>query len=435
MMRADRLKSYGLSSTLAVAMGFLPLTAAAGGLYVGEFGQPNQGASRAGAHALAEDASTAAQNPAGIMFLDGSKSMVNVFGIHSKVEFDQQETFPSTLSAVANADGLAAASDGGDAGSTAVGGAYLYAIPVNDKWGWGLSLTSISGAELGYENSADFAGRYWATDVELLTINLMPSLSYKINDDFSVAVSLPVTFGSLDMDVSIPGPTAGAPEGFAKISDGDDIALGFGIATLWQANDTLRLGLTYQSKTEMDFDSDLKITTPQGVPVDAVDSNVEFTYPQTIRASAVQEINDELSLLATVAWEEWSALEDILVSTDGGGGTLARNWDDTWFFSVGLRWQQSPRWTYYTGIGYDTDPTQASDRTADMPIDEQWRFSGGFTYERENGHKIGAVITYADYGDAEIDNGGGRPVSGEPWSVKGDYSENRIIFLGLNYGW
>ncbi len=185
----------------------------------------------------------------------------------------------------------------------------------------------------------------------------------------------------------------------------------------------------------MDFDSDLKITTPQGVPVDAVSSNVEFTYPQTVRASAAQKINDELTFLATVAWEEWSALDDILVSTPGGAGTLARNWDDTWFFSVGLRWQQSPRWAYYTGIGYDTDPSSASDRTADMPIDEQWRFSGGVTYERENGHQVGVVMTYADYGDAEIENGGRRPVSGEPWTVNGDYSDNRLIFLGLNYGW
>jgi hypothetical protein len=70
-----------------------------------------------------------------------------------------------------------------------------------------------------------------------------------------------------------------------------------------------------------------------------------------------------------------------------------------------------------------------------MPIDEQWRFSGGVTYERENGHQVGVVMTYADYGDAEIENGGRRPVSGEPWTVNGDYSDNRLIFLGLNYGW
>ena len=39
------------------------------------------------------------------------------------------------------------------------------------------------------------------------------------------------------------------------------------------------------------------------------------------------------------------------------------------------------------------------------------------------------------YGDAAIDNGGNRPVSGAPWSVNGRYGTNRIWFIGINYGW
>ncbi len=422
--------------TIAISSACFSLPGHAGGLYMGEFGQPNQGASRAGAAALAEDASTARMNPAGTMFLDESKSMSTGLIIDSSVKFRQQETYPSTPTAVANAAGNAAASNGGDAGSTALAGAYLYATPVDDKWGWSISVASISGAALDYGNTADdFAGRYWANDVDLLTLTVMPSLSYKLRDDLSVAVSLPITYGSLEMDVAIPGPATGTPEGLARISDGDDINASFGLSTLWQANDTLRLGLVYQSKIEMDFDGDLTITPPAGVPIDTIDANVEWTYPQTIRASAAQDINDDLTFLASVAWEDWSSLDEILIGTPGGAGGINRNWRDTWFFSVGLRWQQSARWTYYTGIGYDTDPVKASDRTTDMPIDEQWRYSGGVTYERDNGHKIGGVLTYADYGDADIDNGGQRPVSGEDWTVKGDHSTNRIIFLGLNYGW
>jgi long-subunit fatty acid transport protein len=102
--------------------------------------------------------------------------------------------------------------------------------------------------------------------------------------------------------------------------------------------------------------------------------------------------------------------------------------------SLGLRWKPNNRYTYYTGIAFDTDPTNASDRTADMPMDEQIRLSGGVTYERDNGHKIGGVLTYADYGNAKIDNGGNR-LNGDEWTVKGDYSTNYLVFLGLNYGW
>jgi len=408
----------------------------AGGLYVGEFGQPNQGASRAGAHALAEDASTAAQNTAGVMFLDKKMSMATALIVNSEIEFDQDNEASSLPPAVAKVDGSRPASDGGDAGGTSFGGAYFHANPVNEKWGWGFSLASISAAVLEHENGHDFAGRYWATDVEMLTITMLPSLSYKLTDDFSVGLGVPVMYALLDMDVVVPGPAAGAPEGKAKISDGDDIVAGINVSALWQVTDSTRLGLVYSSKLDLDFDSDLDITAPPGVSLDSIKSNVEFTYPQTTRASLTQDLSPKVTLLASLAWEKWSEFDDIAVSTSAGGGTLPRNWDDTWHYALGLRWKPEARWTYYTGVAYDTDPTQASDRTTDMPIDEQWRISGGVNYERDNGSRIGVVLTYADYGDAAISNGGVRPgPPGQSWTVDGDYSSNRLVFLGLNYSW
>jgi long-chain fatty acid transport protein len=434
MMTKFRNNLLYLSVTPLIAVG--ASTAVAGGLYVGEFGQPNQGASRAGAHALAEDASTAAQNPAGIMFLDGSKTMVTGIIVNSEIEFDQNDPISSSSPAVANADGSRPASDGGDAGGTSFGAASFHADQINDRWGWGVSLTSISAAVLDHEDKKDFAGRYWATEVELLTITLMPSLSYKIADNFSVGLGVPVMFAQLDMDVVIPGVSAGAAEGKAEIEEGDDIVAGVNLSALWQPTDSMNLGLQYVSELDLKFDSDLTITTPPGVSLDSVASSVEFTYPQTLRASLTQDLNPRLTLLASLAWEEWSAFEDIAISTSAGGEALRRNWDDTWHYALGLRWMPEEKWTYYTGVAYDTDPTQASDRTTDQPIDEQWRFSGGVNYERDNGHRIGLVLTYADYGDADISNGGNRPgPAASPWTVDGDYSSNRLLFLGLNYGW
>jgi long-chain fatty acid transport protein len=419
-----------------LTMTVLTSQAFAGGLYIGEFGQPNMGASRAGANAIAEDASTAWQNPAGIMFLDGKKSMATGLFVNSKLEFDQDSSLSSLPPSVANANGSRPASDGGDAGGSAVGAGFFHANPVNEKWGWGVSLASISAAVIDYEDSQDFTGRYWATEVDLLTVSLLPTLAYRVNEDLSVGFGLPITFGQLDMDVAIPGLASGAPQGLAKINDGEDVVVGVTFSALWQANDSLRLGLIYVGETEYKFDSDLDLTLPPGVSNDSISADVKFTFPQTIRASMTQDISDEVTLLASIAWEDWSQFDEITISTPAVGGALPRDWHDTWHCALGLRWKADRQWTYYTGIAYDTDPTKASKRTADMPIDEQWRLSGGATYEMENGHKVGAALTYADYGKAKISNGGDYPGPGDnSWTVDGDYETNRIIFLGLNYGW
>jgi len=420
--------------TVAV-LSAVSLPSVGGGLYIGEFGHPNQGASGAGAQALIEDAATAWQNPAGISFLDGKKAMVTGSIIDLELEFEQKMPVSLQPPAVADAEGGRPASNGGDAGSTALGGAFFYARPVNDKWGWGISLASISAAIMEYEDPEDFSGRYWTTEVTLLTVTLMPAVSYRVNEKFSVGLGLPILYGLLEMDVAIPGVVAGGAEGLAEIEDGDDIVVGVTASAMWQASDSLRLGLVYLSKTELDFDADLSLTLPPGALPDSVNTNVEFTFPQTVRFSATQELNESMTLLATVAWEDWSAFDEIAIGTPKGSGALERNWDDTWKLALGLRWQPDARWTWRTGVAYDSDPTRPADRTADMPIDEQWRYSFGTTYERDNGHKIGLVLTYADYGSGKIDNGGSRPLSGAPWTVTGDYSSNRILFLGLNYGW
>ena len=51
--------SRRIGISLGLSMLMLSSQAPAGGLYIGEFGQPNMGAANAGAQAIAEDASTA----------------------------------------------------------------------------------------------------------------------------------------------------------------------------------------------------------------------------------------------------------------------------------------------------------------------------------------------------------------------------------------
>jgi long-chain fatty acid transport protein len=440
MHRINRTHRAGQSGLL-VLLGLLTFSSVqAGGLYISEFGQPNQGASNAGAGVLAEDASTAVQNPAGIMFLDQSQWLVTGVVIDSSIKFKQDATSGAVPFSVPDAGGIRPGGNGGDAGSTALGAALFYARPINDKWGWGLSLNSVSAAVVEYEQPQDFVGRYWTTEVELLTINVTPAISYKISDNWSVGLSVPVMFASLDMDIAIPGPTCApgplqCPEGLARVKDGDDIQATINVSTLWQATPGLRLGAGYWGSLDVSFDSDLEITLPTGVSPEAVVIDVEFTYPQMVRTWASQDFGDRLTIMASLAWEEWSAFEDIAISTPVGGGALPRNWDDTWHVALGMRWRTGGAWTFYTGVGYDTDPTKAGDRTADMPIDEQWRYSGGATYQLASGSKFGVTVTYADYGDAEIDNGGVRPGSSLPWAVNGKYDTNRLLFVGLNYGW
>jgi long-chain fatty acid transport protein len=393
----------------------------AGGLYIFELGHPLQGASNAGEGAIAQDASVAAFNPAGIMMLDESEWMVTGIGIYSKIEFEQE---PGTT---------VSGNNGGDAGSFAPGASLFYAKPINDKWGFGFSFNALSGAVMDYDDG--FVGRYWAEEVELLIVAAVPSLAFRLNDQWSFSLGVPLAFGALDMDVAIPplvDPGMNRRDGQVSISDGKDYVATLNAGALWEITDRVRLGLTYSGELDFDFDSDLKITLPidGGTVLQEVSADVSIPLVQTLRLSGASDIGDKLTLLATVAWEDWSSFDNVLITTEGGiSAPLPRDWDDTWHFALGMRWRTGGPWTFHTGVGYDTDPTDASKRTADMPIDEQWRLSGGATYTFAGGSSLGGVLTFADYGDARIDNGGN-------WGqVVGEYDKNQILFMGINYGW
>ena len=204
---------------------------------------------------------------------------------------------------------------------------------------------------------------------------------------------------------------------------------------LWQASDRFRVGLTYWSETELEFDSDLDISLPpgEGIEVRGIDADLEIPLAQNVRLGLTYDLGDKLTLLGTIAWEDWSTFDNVLIATPAGEASLPRNWEDTWKYAFGVRLDASGPWTWYTGVAYDTDPTSGGSRTADMPIDRQVRIAGGGFRDREGGHgRLGWTFTYADLGDATIKNGGNRPVSGAPWRLSGDYDSNRLIALSFN---
>jgi len=408
-----------------------PAVVQAGGLYLTEWGQPSMGTSSAGATVLAEDASVVFTNPAGIVKLEEAQMMVAGMAIFTSAKFDQS---PGTT--VTAAGGAGPGSNGGDAGGFAAAGSFFYVRPVSERWGFGTSVISVSGAVLDYEDSGNFVGRYWAERSSLLTVTVAPSVAYKVSEDFSIAFGLPITLGVLEMDVAIPAPTAGGVEGLAEISEGKDIGVTGSVSFLWDVTDRSRLGLVYLGETEFDFEGDLDLTLPGGgVGASDVDVNVEIPLAQTVRLSGSLDVSDRVTLLATLAWEDWSTLDALPISTSAGGSALTYDWDDTWRYALGARIRGAGKWTWYTGAAFDTDPTSASKRTADLPVDRQIRLSAGARFNKSERVTLGGAITIADLGDAEIDNGGVRPVTGDSWAVEGDFGTNRAVFVAFNVNW
>jgi long-chain fatty acid transport protein len=400
--------------SLALASAITCLQAQAGGLWITEYGQPTQGRAGAGEEAGNGDATDAFFNPAAMTRLEKSEILISAGVIAASIEFDVEE------SGIVNGDG-----NGGEAAGPVPGGSVFYAHPLNDKWSVGLSIVALTGSVLDYDD--DWAGRFQVQDVSLVVIGLVPSVAYKVTDKFSVGVSVPVMYSKLDMDVGVPNPMSPieGPGGSVNV-EGDDTQVAGTLSFLYQFSDRTRLGGRVTSKFDFEYGGDISADLLGSVGV-----TTEITMADILRVGLSHDFNEKWSGYATWGWENWSAMKDVIISNNNNGVALSRNWDDTYHYAVGTDYRLGEHWTLRAGVGYDTNPVDAKDRTADMPLDEQFRYAIGADYIRDSGMRISGSLIYADYGDAEIDSDKALPVFG----LQGKYKNNDLLFANISFNW
>lgn len=376
--------------------------AQAGGLYINEFATPSMGTAGAGAEAWANDASTAfaLHNPAGMTRVEGHQLSLGAGAGQFDVEFDADSSTPF------------AGGNGGDAGGFVPLLGSHGVLSLTEDLKVGMSVFSVAGAALDYTGS--WAGRYQNQEITMLTVTANPTIAYRLTDWFSLAGGVGITYGNLDMKLAVPLGGGSRAE-----IDGDDIAFGFNAGALFELSPGTRIGVIYVSEQELKFDGDLDVD-PVGPNVG---STTKLKLAQAVRVGAYHELNDQWAILGTVGWEDWSAMESLLVNTEGGTAAIPRNWKDTYHFSVGAHYKPVEDWLLQAGFTYDTSPVSAGNRTADMPIDEQFRFAVGAQHELTESMTVGGSFEYIDLGDARIDNSS---------SLVGDYDTNRAFFFALN---
>ena len=402
-----------LPATLIVLCTMTALHARAGGLWLSEYNQPTMGRAGAGEEAGNGDASDAFLNPASMSRHKESQLMAAGGLILPEVEFDVER------GSLLNGEG-----DGGDAGGLTPSASIFYSRPINDAWTFGITGLALTGSALDYDD--DWVGRFEAQDVEMVVVGVIPSLAFKVTDKFSLGLAVPVMYSNLQLDIAVPDiGSAGEGEGKAEI-DGDDVQVAAGVSFHYQLSERTAFGGRATSKFEFEYDGDVDARYLGQVAV-----STELTLASIARLGLSHAFNDRWSGYASVGWDNWSQMDEVLLTTDARGLNLPRKWEDTYHYALGAEYRLDDRWTLKGGVAYDTNPVDKVDRTADMPIDRQVRYALGADYLRKSGMKISGSLVYADYGDAEISNSGDRGLAG----FSGDYKTNQIWFASVAFNW
>jgi long-chain fatty acid transport protein len=377
-----------------------------------------------GLAASADSAETAATNPAGIIRFDKRAMEVELMWFKSDSEWESEF------------------SDSGDqfnskdSGDTLVPRVF-YIQPINDRFS---ASFTILGAGIS-DDLGDWPGRYFIKKYDSVLISAFPSLAYRINDQWSIAGSLALSYSSYDQTRAVRNIfDPGFGDGKSELET-DSFEVGFGLSTLYQSSDRTRWGITYQSEIEPDQDGDSDFSglgpntkaVMEDLGIIGADINVESTSPQSVLAGMYHEFPNRHAVTVDVAWVDFSSFR--LSEFYFNGEALAEsdsNYDDIYAITASYTWPVSQRWMLGVSGLLTNQMIDDDERTMTLRLDSLWSAGLGAEWQWTDSRTVKLSVSYMGLDDAPVTT----PNIPGVGSLEGKFkSRDTILFqFGMTWG-
>ncbi|MCP5417003.1 MAG: outer membrane protein transport protein [Chromatiaceae bacterium] len=438
-------------SLLFTAIAFASSQSFAAGFQLIEQSVSAMGGAYAGSASMASDATTVFFNPAGMSRLKGNQISAGLHVISPKAGFSNDGSYlnPVLTGSTVVPGSLPGPDD--DGGTLGVVPNFYLVSEINPDLHLGLGVNAPFG--LATEYDSDWIGRYHAIKSEVMTVDINPSLSYRVNDRLSIGLGVSaqylkakltnaVDFGTVCLGSFGAGACGGAgvaplaADGKAEV-DGDSWAFGYNLGLLYQFSEQTRLGFSYRSKISHDLDGDAEFSVPAGFQglLNFVSSSAftdtgasaEVDLPELAIISLFHQLTPKWSIMAEAAWTRWSRFEELRIQFDNpaqADSVQPENWDDSWRFSLGVNYAPNATWTYRAGVAYDQTPIpSAEDRTARIPGNSRTWLALGLGYNISQNLSLDVGYAHLFVKNTEIDH-----AASTGHVLLGDYDNSVDIF-------
>lgn len=403
----------------ALLLGAFAGSASAAAFQLWEQNASGIGVSYAGSAAVADNASTIFFNPAGMTQLSGTQVSLGVSAVRPSFKFANQGTTGTGFAQLATPTG----GNGGDAGSwSAVPNGYL-SWQVAPEWTVGLGISSPFGLSTKYDDN-NWIGRYQSLKAEITTVNVNPSVAYKVSDKLSLGFGL--NYQKIDAEMTNMRAVAPGVDVLSRLK-GNDSAWGWNAGALFTLSPAMRVGVSYRSAIEY------KLEGTQNVGAASIPASAKLKLPDTFILSVWQQVSDRWEAMGDLSYTNWSTVGRLNVmnrSTGGPLGTETFGYKDSWRFAWGAAYKVNDAWKAKFGIAYDRTPTTDSDRSARVPDNDRVWLSAGGQWKPTKDAAVDFGYAYLYLRDPSISQT--RNFGGNTSTLRGKYSDSGHV-LGVQY--
>ncbi|MDG1840830.1 MAG: outer membrane protein transport protein [Crocinitomicaceae bacterium] len=262
----------------------------------------------------------------------------------------------------------------------------LFQLKEHAKLKLGIAAYTPFGSTIEWEDN--WIGRFAVTKLQLKSIFIQPTISYRLADNLGIGAGLVISSGSVSLQKDIPIQYSDQTFASAELS-GSATSYGVNAGIYYEPNPKLSIGINYRSKIIMKVDDGQAIfNVPSSLDTsfpDGLFSSI-LPLPQVISLGFGSKINSKLSFALDfnhVSWEAYDTLGfDYAQNTSSLEDTRsARNYKNIVAIRFGSSYKVGKKLTLRGGFGFSLSPVQDGYVTPETPDGTRYNFTTGLSYE------------------------------------------------------
>ncbi|VVC75899.1 Long-chain fatty acid transport protein [Aquicella siphonis] len=402
----------------------------------------------AGEAAVVEDAGTNWYNSAGLVYLP-LQIVMSAIDVYAPTTFHGTVNAPSTLNQLGAPFDMFASnySASGTASShpNSALPAFHLSAPMSDTVALGLSVVPAWGFTEDYGESSML--RYNLTRVYTKTLDIAPSIAWKLNSQWSLGIGPDIHYFSVQSKTHVrtesinPAVVPTLGDSISRFS-ANDWNYGGHIGLLFKYSDTTRIGLNYRSKLVMHLNGYSAFGLDQGGFNETNLFQLPLPLPATTSLSIYHDFTPCWALMGTVAYDQWSSIQNYHAKNyiqpptpDNPSGILPdvtqpQKMHNTFDLSIGTHYKLTENFMLRGSFKYEPTPTSDSYRYVNFPDGVKYGFQIGSRYQASKKIAIDLIYGHVFVKSAHINDV--NPVTG---AVASGHSNTSINLLGGQLVW
>jgi long-chain fatty acid transport protein len=263
-------------------------------------------------------------------------------------------------------------------------------------WRWGVSITSPVGLSKRWNSSVQ---RAFAEEFTLTSVEINPSLSYRLSDNLALAAGLRFIYS--EGEVRSDASKLGLP--FKRVMKGNVVTAAYNLALSYRPMPDLELAATFRSKAELEEKGEANLYV--GGAGRHFGASVTIPMPATLNIAVAKTFMDTLTMELVYERTYWSSYKRLDFQYDSPIQNILiplfddpkdKYWKDSDTWRVGISYNYSDRVTLMCGYSYDETPIPQKTLGYELPDSDAHIFSAGFKIRESDKLSWGVGVLY-DY--------------------------------------